>query len=333
MKVDLYSERERLARPDGPAQYQYDDIPETLRVQISQIATAALGPDDDGPNLWTQGCNKLPSHTEWRSIQRLLCREYGRDTLINAPTPMMDVLGFFRNEATAAQCLDIIEVLARIIYGWAAKLHPEDRNNRHISQSPRDAINEINVRLRRAGCGYQFDSGNLVRVDSQYLHSEVVHKCLALLTEPTFEGVQSEFVAAHRHHRVGEHEQAIFQAGKAFESTLKVACDERDWTYPRNAGAKDLLDTVFANDLIPEAARGQIQALRATLEQGPPVIRNALGGHGTGSSKREVPEYVVAYMLHITASAIVLIGSSLQQQPTSVRGKSGHQCHHSTARR
>lgn len=281
-----------------------------MRAQIAQIAIESLGPDTEVDTTWTQEREPLPSYPTWETLQRILCREYGRDNLINALTPMLDVLLFFRNEATTGEALDVIELLLRFTEQWAGDLQHYERKLYKIRQAPEDAIAEVNLRLRRAGCGYQYESGCLIRLDSQYTHSQAIVPALRLLSQPGLDGAEKEFREAHRHYRASEHEQAIFQGGKAFESTLKAICDAKDWSYPTNATAIPLLDIVLNKNLLPAVTEGQLHAIRATLEQGPPAIRNSQGGHGAGSSVRHVPDYMVAYMLNITASAIVMLVSA-----------------------
>jgi hypothetical protein len=38
-----------------------------------------------------------------------------------------------------------------------------------------------------------------------------------------------------------------------------------------------------------------------------PTIRNREGGHGSGEKPNDVPEYLAAYQLHLTASAIIFL--------------------------
>ena len=47
--------------------------------------------------------------------------------------------------------------------------------------------------------------------------------------------------------------------------------------------------------------------LRCLLETSVPSGRNKLGGHGQGAGVREVPDHVTAFILHMTASAIVFL--------------------------
>ena len=43
------------------------------------------------------------------------------------------------------------------------------------------------------------------------------------------------------------------------------------------------------------------------FESGAPTVRNKEAGHGQGSEPVNVPEYLAAYVLHLTASNIVLL--------------------------
>ena len=43
------------------------------------------------------------------------------------------------------------------------------------------------------------------------------------------------------------------------------------------------------------------------MEAGVPTIRNKTSAHGQGTEKVSVPEHIVAYALHLTASNILLL--------------------------
>jgi hypothetical protein len=55
--------------------------------------------------------------------------------------------------------------------------------------------------------------------------------------------------------------------------------------------------------------------LRSTLEAGVPTARSRLGGHGQGTQVTEVPQYLVAYVLHLTASAVVFLAEANAAMP------------------
>jgi len=64
------------------------------------------------------------------------------------------------------------------------------------------------------------------------------------------------------------------------------------------------------HDLIPAFWQNQMAGLRSLLEGGVPTARNRLGGHGQGESVQVVPLFMVSYVLHMTAAAIVFVADA-----------------------
>jgi hypothetical protein len=187
---------------------------------------------------------------------------------------------------------------------------------------PDDAIEELNIRFRQAGFGYQFEAGQIIRVDSHLLHSDVVKPALVLLSDPRFEGAQHEFLSAHAHYRAGEYEDAIVDANRAFESTMKAICDIRGWI-PKGDRAADLIKVVRTNGLLPDYLDQSFDQLIATLRSGLPQVRNEVGGHGQGAVPRETPGYIAGYALHIAAANIVLLAEALKSTEKHEAQRSG----------
>ena len=179
-----------------------------------------------------------------------------------------------------------------------------------IEQEADEALEEINVRFRQASVGYQFADANIIRLDSEYAHEEIVKPALSLLRRPEFAGAQEEFLRAHKHYRGGENPQAITEAAKAFESTLKAVCDIKGWEYSRGSRASDLLKKVRVKRLWPDYLDTSFDQLLATLNSGLPKVRNEDGAHGQGSVPRQTPHYVAAYALNLAATKIVFIGEA-----------------------
>jgi hypothetical protein len=96
---------------------------------------------------------------------------------------------------------------------------------------------------------------------------------------------------------------------------MKAICVKRSWSCDQNATAKGLLEVLFNNGLIPLFWTQHFAALRSTLEAGVPTGRNKLGGHGQGVAVIQVPEHLVAYVLHLTASAIVFLAAAERAFP------------------
>ncbi len=175
------------------------------------------------------------------------------------------------------------------------------------TQQYEQLITELNYRFREHNLGYQFEQGNLIRIDSQYIHSEVVKPALTLLHDNGFAGASAEFLDAHEHYRTQRYPEAIAGALKAFESTMKGICDIRKWNYQTGTTAKGLIEVVFSKELIPSSLTSQFSGLRSVLESGLPTVRNQQGGHGQGKDPVAIPSYMAGYALHLAASNIVLL--------------------------
>ena len=152
--------------------------------------------------------------------------------------------------------------------------------------------------------------GRIVRVDSDLLHTEAVKPALGLLRSPEYAGAQKEYLKAHEHYRHGRSKEALAECLKALESLMKAACAKRGWKHDPNATSKVLIQVLFDHGLIPAFWNQHFSALRSTLESGVPTARNRLAGHGQGTAIVDVPEHLVAYVLHLSASAIVFLAQS-----------------------
>ena len=183
------------------------------------------------------------------------------------------------------------------------------------SERADEAIAELNARLHEHGIGYVFEGGEIIRVDSQLLHAEAVKPALILLAAPDYAGAQAEFLTAHEHYRHGREKEALAECLKAIESVMKAICAKRNWAHDPNAPAKALIEVLFDKGLVPTFWSSHFHALRSTLEAGVPTATNKLGGHGQGSEIVQVPKHLVAYVLHMTASAIVFLAEAEKALP------------------
>jgi hypothetical protein len=185
-----------------------------------------------------------------------------------------------------------------------------------LKQKPDDAVTELNARFKEHGVGYQLENGQIVRVDSQLLHANVVKPALALLSDPSFAGPNDEFLGAYDHHRHGRQEECLVDCLKAFESTMKVICDQRGWTYDKNRDTvSKLIEIVFNGGLIAPHVQSEFTALRGILESGLPPTRNRNAGHGQGATVRTVPAHIATYALHTTAANILFLVESHKAMP------------------
>jgi hypothetical protein len=142
---------------------------------------------------------------------------------------------------STSEVLDIVDMSFRQIDERVRGLDMFDCHLANITQGCDDAIKELNHRFREHGLGYHYTDGRLDRIDSQFAHAEIVKPALSLLNASGFDGPADEFIRAFDHYRHGRNKEAIAEALKAFESTMKAICTARQWTHPANATAAGLL--------------------------------------------------------------------------------------------
>ena len=217
MKVfNIFSKRQKMLRGETPEVYTYDVLPRPFRVQIVHIWKDSLA-------------GRYPHEYEdaYKLIVESLRHEYGvfklAETTGNYRIFKSELQNFFLHENNVEKALDAIELSFRYIDNYWNQNGSPGRANA--------AIEELNYRFKEHGVGYQFTSGEIIRVDSEYIHAEIVKPGLMLLNEPHYAGAQQEFLNAHEHYRKGNAKEALNECLKAFESTMKAICDKRGWSY------------------------------------------------------------------------------------------------------
>ena len=302
---NLFSKRAKARRGEIPDVYQYDELPQPLRVQVVHIMRDALG----DPNAYRS--KTLEYH---KYIHDTLCREYGIFTLSgnvirNNDIYCTEVYNYFLGVTDIERTLDVIELGFQIIDTLGRE--PDFQRCSRPELCPDDAIKELNARMRYHGVGYQYESGELIRVDSQIIHQEAVKPALVALSESGFEGANEEFLKAFEHYRhAPRYKEAMNEALKSFESTIKVICQKNKWVFNPQDTASRLIDVCMANGLIPGYLQAHFTSLASGLKSGVPTVRNRESGHGQGESTTEVPSYLVSYHLHLTASSILMLATA-----------------------
>lgn len=318
---DIFSKRQKRNRGDVSDVYQYEHIPPELRIQVVYI----IG------DLWEEVSNQYHRYflryanlfsspkDLYKMIHEILCREYGRFSLVDySDSDREAVVKFFTNTMKVEEAIDVIEVsmsvMERLIREAIDVIEVSmDRMARLVcsysldaQQSMDSAIEVLNHRFREHGVGYQYESGKIIRVDSELVHAEVVKPALSLLADPMYAGANDEFLKAHAHYRARENKECMNECLKAFESCLKAICDKRRWAYKDTAAAKDLVDIVLRKGLVPRFMESPFNGFKSALI-GVATLRNKRSGHGQGGKIVEVPESMASYTLHLTASNILLL--------------------------
>lgn len=254
----------------------------------------------------------IANNEGWRSIESIVAQEHGLFQL--GERRNSDVFGrcrdYLLNSRSVDDALDLVEVSFKYIDTVARNIPEFRREGYGISLSASDAIKDVNERFRRAGVGYRYESGRIMRIDSELLHAEVVRPVLQFLNQKGFGGPRDEFLSAYDHLRAGENRDAITDANNAFESTLKAICEQRGWSYSPRARASDLLRIVRSKGLLPDYLGNSFDQLAATLKSGLPEVRNNQGAHGQGPTPKETPDYVATYAIHLAATNILFLAEA-----------------------
>ena len=206
---------------------------------------------------------------------------------------------FLLAENDVDSVLSLIECSFSVIESYA-----ESEADKAIA---RNAISELNQRFLEHHLGYQYQAGQIVQMDSEYLHSNAVEPAILLLSASGFEGPLQEFLQAHKHYRARDFKESITQASNSFESTMKAICDQSGWSYDEGWTTKKLIDIMFEKSLVPSELQSHFSGLRNVLSDAVSTLRNRKGGHGQGSQVVDVPDYLTSYVLNLTASNIVFL--------------------------
>ena len=278
--------------------YVYNEIPNKLRIQIIYIMEDMISEYD----------------SIWEDAYKIMLRELGKLYLVHSGNynAMSQCKQYILSEKNYSHVLDIVEV----IFSLADDRKPtEGFITPGQKVSVNKAIEELNYRFRESSIGYEYVNKQIIRVDRELTHSEIIKPALQLLYEEKFKGANDEFLKAHEYYREKAYKDAILYAGKAFESTMKTICENNGYKYNKEKDtANKLIQILCEEGLIPTTLQTHFQGLdkaissiKTTLESGLPTLRNRKGGHGQGDEVIHVPEQFVTYALNLAACNIVLL--------------------------
>jgi len=312
--------RSRLTGVTAAAELTYGVLPERLRNQIVHAMDAAIGPYQMS-DLALLGIPEAvpPSNETWRQLQELMLRELGLLSIgRGGDDPRVSCREFVLGAEDVPQLLYTVQTALSLVEARNRDLESRrtpgilyragDLPDCSMCQPTDEVIAVLNRHFLENGVGYQYENGQIIRVDSELLHSTVVRPAIHLLRDSGFAVANSEYLQAHEHYLAGNYADTLTWALKAFESTMKTICDKRGWPYATRDAAAKLLEVCFDNALIPARLQSHFCALRATLEAGLPSVRNQPGAaHGAGSQPVTIPRHIAGYALHLAGANIVLL--------------------------
>ncbi len=289
---ETFAKRQKKLKGQLPDVYVYDEMPRPLRVQIVHVMHEVLGTHHECADDYAKGGDNI--RMTYDAIVSTLRREMGVFRLPHSERASrsnhaLELTEFMLEAPATDDFLSAVELVCRLIASMASTF--DYRSKPNANEIAVDAIVEINTRFKEHGIGYEYDEA-IIRIDAELVHAETVKPALSLLRDPSYAGAEEEFLAAYAHYRKGNNKEALNEALKAFESTLKSICDKRKWTYQKTDTASKLVKACFDNGLMPTFWESHFSALRTTLEAGVPTGRNKLSGHGQGSTPTSVPDHL-----------------------------------------
>lgn len=281
--------------------YQYDEVPDKVRVQIVSIVRDLLESKMESKDLsvtkrWKDMCKIVAKVSAVKELQR-----YG----LYGDLYKLALEQYIYNDANIFGILDLCDLLFMYVYDLLPQLKPpyEFSYPKKINQ----AIEELNTYFKEAGFGYEYNNNQIIRIDSQHIHKEVIKPVLQLLGDEGFKKVDEEYRLAHEHYRNKHIKDCIVACNRAFESMLKTICDLERWEYASGARASDLITLVRKKDFFLDGMANNFNSFVAMLKNGVPALRNDHGGHGEGSDATEQLLYMAQYMLNLTASNLLFL--------------------------
>lgn len=269
--------------------FQYDDVSDKLKNQFTFIVEGIIDYNLNGYGV---------KQDFWQKIITRMNIEFGKN-------------------------IRSISTLERKVHETFLKLNTEeslyffelliDEINKFFDFDYSEFVNRVNKLFRENSFGYEIVQGKIIRIDRMLIHQEIVLQAIQLLHEVKFESASNEYMLAFEDYKNGNLKSAITNAGKAFESTMKIICEELKYPYKQGDSAKKLISTLMTEEFIPNYFQTHFSGLINTLESGLPTVRNK-HSHGDGAIEVVVTDRIVRYALNLCATNIVLLVEIYNEQ-------------------
>ena len=295
---ELLSNRIRNAVGE-PEVFLYNSFPQPFRNQVFYILEDVLSPYSTfDENLWD-------------IFEEQFCREKGLKGMgYKKPSKgygKSSIEKYFE-DSSDIDFLDSIDFFFHLIDKKLRTLKPQYKYDYDADTAVNDAIMELNYRFKQHNLGYEFIDSQIITIDSTLLHETVVKPALKLLFEEGFEGSEDEIREAYEKRRKGDNKNAILEAGKAFESTMKTICEKQGYTYNKSKDtAQKLISILENNGFFPSYMNAHLTSIRTTMETGLPVVRNKVSSHGQGNQVTTVSDEFTDYALHLAATNMLFL--------------------------
>lgn len=279
------------------------EIPDTTRNRVLLWCNEVLSGERQGS--FGNGDYRQPF---WEEIHRFLQYRLGRPQLVNGSGSIESDARSYVISSPAEEFLDFIEDIFKTKCLF------------HVGISYKDMVNDLNELLCvdnlpyhityriteevEEDCGtaiYTRSHPKVIMKENDIVHSNVITPALLFLQQPHFRHANKEFLKALEDYRKNNFGDCLTKSGSAFESVLKVICDQNSWPYDNDRDtASTLVKTVISKTKLAPYFETTFMIV-ATL-------RNRLSSsHGSGVAEKHVSPHIAQYALNITASAIILL--------------------------
>lgn len=299
MVYKLYSRRMK-ERSGEPEVYVYDEFPAAFRNQFFRIYERLVHNED-------YQCHSLYGITQ--QLCETFAQEKGLKCIPGSYAYRANTLWALENYIDQCDNEDFLDLMDFIGGAFLSNEKVWKKAQYSIGVKEfQDAIDELNERLKQHGLGYELINHEIIKKTNTVTHEKIVKPALMLLTDEEFRGAEDEYLLAFEHYEHGENKDAILNAIKAFESTMKTICAGMGYPFkPQSDTAKQLIATLEKNQFYPSYLNNHITGIRTTLESGAPTLRNKEAGHGQGAEVKDVSDEYVEYALNLVATNILFL--------------------------
>ncbi|BBH50081.1 hypothetical protein Pcatena_06680 [Parolsenella catena] len=174
---------------------------------------------------------------------------------------------------------------------------------------------EINRVFQEHDCPWLFTDGRLVKVDAKQFELDLKLKAIERMQElrdanPLYQGAYDELRKAVDFLGRGDYAEAVINAGKSYESVLKVICGPGAETESANGLIKRLLESDKLS--LPESLKPE--AFQNSVLLSFPIIRNKVAAHGSGATECEIS----APMANLAVNLACALDTYLIQEATDI---------------
>jgi hypothetical protein len=240
-----------------------------------------------------------------RILEKYSDLEFGGEnwTYYNAEEQLTTFYGrrpraYYESNQPADACLDEV-----IRTGYPP--HVLDAIEAWFEVAPKKSVHqaewEVNQLLAIHRSEWRFVNGAATRMDSEYLHEEIVAGSLHLMEEVRAAGAQEEFQDALAAFDSGDFKKAVTEAHKSVESTMKCVLERQTGNFG------GLLAAVVKSGIVPEYYKEFLTHFQK-LALGAVKERNLPGrGHGQGAETQDVSPALAHFALHLAGTINVFL--------------------------